>query len=369
MGFKIIFFSVWLILQFLGYNLGRALIWQLNLRRKWIHKLLYLFIFIILNGSMIATYLRLFREVFKYNAIMMVSLWFVFLATVMILILKKVLPKIHAKRYAQNADILPRDLRKIAPLILLSIYGLGLFNAYVPTTKYLTIQIDKPLAKPVRVGLAADLHLGVLVGKRQLNKLANLFNEEKVDVILLAGDIMDDNTVVYEAENMRPELEKIRAPLGVYATLGNHDLFGAQKQITQALEQAGVRVLTDEAVFLDKRFWVVGRPDSMDKNRLKTKDLLKKTNTQQPIFLIDHRPDGVLEHAKLPIDLQVSGHVHNGQIFPANILVRFLNEIHYGHGERNGTHFVVTSGFGFWGVPFRLGSQSEVWIIDVVGKL
>ena len=66
--------------------------------------------------------------------------------------------------------------------------------------------------------------------------------------------------------------------------------------------------------------------------------------------------------------MQVSGHVHNGQIFPANFIVQRLNRIAYGYGKINDSHFFVTSGFGFWGVPFRLGSQSEVWIIDVKGK-
>lgn len=67
--------------------------------------------------------------------------------------------------------------------------------------------------------------------------------------------------------------------------------------------------------------------------------------------------------------MQLSGHVHNGQIFPANFITKMLYPaLAYGYKAIGNGHFVVTSGYGFWGVPFRLGSQSEVWIIDVKGK-
>ena len=179
---------------------------------------------------------------------------------------------------------------------------------------------------------------------------------------------MDDDIVVYEADQMQPHLTKLRAPLGVYATLGNHDLFGHQNEIVQAIEQAGIQVLWDDVLHIDNRFWLVGRPDNLDTHRAQTADLLKHTNPREPVFLLDHRPDKINEHSKLPIDLQVSGHVHNGQIFPLNFLVYAINRVSYGYEKINQGHFVVTSGFGFWGVPFRLASQSEVWIIDVKGK-
>ena len=113
---------------------------------------------------------------------------------------------------------------------------------------------------------------------------------------------------------------------------------------------------------------MVGRNDDTDKNRPSTAKLLENQNTELPVLLMDHRPTGIEEHAKLPVDVQVSGHVHNGQVAPANLIVRLLNRVHYGYEQINNGHFFVTSGYGFWGVPLRLGSQSEVWIIEVKGK-
>lgn len=364
--FPLIFFTVWIALQFLSYNLARVLMWQADVRNTKARRWLFAAVLVVTNGLMLASFLRLFKEVFRVNAIWMASLWFVFLVTMAVVIVGKLLRRSRIARY-QNADKLNRDMRIFAPIAVASVFGLGLYNAYVPVVKRVAIQIDKPLAKPIRVGMVADTHLGILMGARQLDKLANILNHEQVDMVLIPGDVMDDDTVAYQAENMKPHLQKIRAPLGVYATLGNHDVRRGQ-EIMAAIEAAGINVLRDEAVLVDNRVWVVGRPDTMDDSRLPTDQLLKKANTQQPIFLLDHRPDGVVAHSDLPIDLQVSGHVHNGQVFPGNLVVRLLNEIHYGYEQRNGTHFVVTSGYGFWGVPFRLASQAEVWIIDVTGK-
>ena len=153
----------------------------------------------------------------------------------------------------------------------------------------------------------------------------------------------------------------------------------ANRQILAALERradiaveeltdAGIRVLANESLVVDNRLLVVGRNDDTDKNRPSTAKLLENQNTELPVLLMDHRPTGIEEHAKLPVDVQVSGHVHNGQVAPANLIVRLLNRVHYGYEQINNGHFFVTSGYGFWGVPLRLGSQSEVWIIEVKGK-
>lgn len=362
----LIFFSVWIALQFLSYNLARVLMWQTNIRNNQTRRWLLGLILLVTNSLMLASFFRLFKEIFRISTLWMVCLWFVFLATMVVVIIGKLLRRSRITRY-QNVNHLNHDMRILAPIVLISLFGLSWYNAYVPIVKHITINIDKPLSKPIRVGMIADTHLGIMMGARQLDKLANILNQEQVDLVLIPGDIMDDDTIAYRAENMQPHLQKIHAPLGVYATLGNHDVRNSQA-ITAAVEAAGIKVLHDTAVLIDNRVWVVGRPDTLDKTRLTTQKLLQQTNTQQPIFLLDHRPDSVETHANLPIDLQVSGHVHNGQIFPGNLVVRLLSQIHYGYKKINHTHFVVTSGYGFWGVPFRLASQAEVWIITVKGK-
>lgn len=356
------FFSLFTlaVLQVFTYCFARFLIWLFAVQSPIKRKLVYVATFALGNGLMMAALFFRVHLMFRLSAVWMVLLLFTLFTSFIVLFLERI-----CRLVCKQPEKRGRVLRMLSPLILASFFATAVYNAYTPVVRHVSITIDKPLAKPIRIGMAADTHLGVLVGARQLDKLADIMQREKVDIILLPGDIMDDDTVAYEAENMKPHLQKLRAPLGVYATLGNHDLYGKQRSITRAIEDAGITVLYDDVRLINDDFWLVGRPDTNDKSRMKTSALLKKVNTKQPVILLDHRPDSVMEHSLLPIDVQVSGHVHNGQVFPANFIVRFLNRIHYGYEKIGNGHFVVTSGFGFWGVPFRLGSQSEVWVIDV----
>jgi len=178
---------------------------------------------------------------------------------------------------------------------------------------------------------------------------------------------MDDNVNAYLAEKMQPHFANLQAPLGVYATLGNHDFFGDQQRIEAEMRKAGIIPVMDESVVIDGRFTLIGRNDDLVKNRPTAAQLLKGVNTALPVILMDHRPTEIEQHANLPIDIQLSGHAHNGQIFPANFVVKLIYRLSYGYEKINQGHFFVTSGYGFWGVPMRLGSQSEVMIIDLVG--
>lgn len=353
------------VMQLFVFFFARFLIWQFAVQSPKARKWVYVGCFVFSNGLVASTLIWRIHGLFRWSAVWLVLLLFTAFTGIIIAFLHHTF-KLIFKQPARYT----RVLRIFSPLILVSFFGVAIYNAYTPVVRHASIRINKPLDKPIRIGMAADLHLGVLVGARQLDKLANIMNREKVDIILLPGDIMDDDTRVYDAENMKLHLQKLRAPLGVFATLGNHDLFGHEREITQALEEAGVQVLHDEAALVNQKIWVVGRPDKLDRNRLKTEQLLRRieVDTTLPVLLLDHRPDDVLTHATLPIDVQVSGHVHNGQVFPANYIVKQINRLHYGYEAIGEGHFFVTSGFGFWGVPFRLGSQSEVWIIDVQSK-
>ncbi len=263
-------------------------------------------------------------------------------------------------------------LRVFAFLFFIGLFAYALQSAYIPAVRKLTISINKPLKKPLRIAVASDLHLGQLFGNKAIERLQKLLSEHQADILLMPGDIMDDNTKAFTKYNMAEDLLKIvtSLPYGIYATLGNHDLYGHEKPISQALEDAGVRLLNDEVTRLNHLgdvIWLIGRFDNHKRQRVATTTLLVQTNIAEPVILLDHRPSAIVEHSQLPIDLQVSGHTHNGQIFPANFIVRAINRLGYGYEAIGKGHFVVSSGYGFWGIPFRLGSRSEIWLITLVG--
>ncbi|MBF0804525.1 MULTISPECIES: metallophosphoesterase [unclassified Neisseria] len=363
---SVIFVAVLLLMQLFTFGLGRSLQWLLVpvIGAHGRHRLMAA-AFLVTNSLIAGLLLQLGHAVFRWTALWMVVMLFVMYAALATFLLYLVL-----RRFMPQKPM-SRSLRLFAPLFVAGLFGIALYNAYTPVVRHAEIRIGKKLGQPLRIGMASDMHLGILFGAKRLDELAAIMNREKVDIILLPGDLMDDNVAAYRAENMRPSLEKLRAPLGVYATLGNHDLFGHEREIYEEVTRAGIRVLANESVVAGKagnRLLVVGRNDDLDENRPTTAQLLQNQNTALPVLLLDHRPTDIEIHAKLPVDVQVSGHVHNGQIAPANLIVYFLNRLSYGYEQIGNGHFFVTSGYGFWGVPLRLGSQSEVWIIDVKGR-
>ncbi len=272
-----------------------------------------------------------------------------------------------------NTETIAIGFRIFALVFFIGLFNYTLYSAYVPTVRELSIKINKPLNNPLRIAVASDLHLGRLFGGKAIERLNDIVQRYQVDVLLMPGDIMDDNTKAFTDYNMAEDLAKLVSslPYGVYATLGNHDLYGHEQPISEALQNAGVRLLNDEVNCLSHQgqpIWFIGRFDNHKRQRVATSELLGQVNTAEPVILLDHRPSDIVAHSKLPIDLQVSGHTHNGQIFPANFIVNTINRLGYGHEQIGKGHFIVSSGYGFWGIPFRLGSRSEVWLINLIGE-
>ena len=271
-----------------------------------------------------------------------------------------------------HSEIIAAGLRIFALLFFIGLFAYALYSAYIPVVRELSIHIHKPLNNPLRIAVASDLHLGRLFGNKAIERLHTMLSKYQADVLLMPGDIMDDNTQAFNTYNMKDSLAKLVAslPYGVYATLGNHDLYGHEQPISDSLRAAGVQLLNDEATHFNHQgevVWLMGRFDNHKRQRVATTELLAQVNSAEPVILLDHRPSAIIEHSQLPIDLQVSGHTHNGQIFPANFIVSAINRLGYGYEAIGNGHFVVSSGYGFWGIPFRLGSRSEIWIINLIG--
>lgn len=259
----------------------------------------------------------------------------------------------------------PKLVRSFAVVVYMGIVGLAVFNAYSPVVHNLTVTTDKPMPQPLKIALVSDTHLGRWFGNRQIQKMVTLIDAQHPDVVVIAGDIMNDTTIAYDNTNMHEQLSKLKAPLGVYATLGNHDYQGYDEQIARAVEKAGIKALDSESVLLDDSVWLVGRSDDVDLTRLTAEELLTQVDTDKPVIFLEHRPDNIKEISPLPIDLHLSGHTHGGQIFPLTTLMKWFKPLAHGTKKIADTQFLVTSGYGFGPVPFRLGTRSEVWIITL----
>ena len=316
--------------------------------------------FIFANFSILAYMLRLGAPWVNYAN----TWYFYFLNGVVIaviLLVAKLVLKLFNFNLSQGVSL------SITSLFLVGMSALGLYWAYSPTVKSETIKVDKKIEKPIKIAMVSDLHLGTFFGNDQLEKLNKIIEEEKPDAIVIAGDIMDDDMVMYKKRNMGETLSKLSAPLGVYATMGNHDRDA--QEIVDEVKKAGIIPLFDESVELNKDVTLVGRKDrSVSRDRLDTADLLKSVNLNKTIVLVDHQPDAIDYHSTLPINVQLSGHTHHGQIWPINYITERIYTLDYGYKKINNKHFFTSAGYGFWGPPFKTTARSEVWIITIEGK-
>ena len=101
------------------------------------------------------------------------------------------------------------------------------------------------------------------------------------------------------------------------------------------------------------------------KERMPLGDLMKLADTTKPVILLDHQPFHLEESAKYGVDLELSGHTHNGQLWPLNYVTAMIYELSYGYLKKGDTNFIVSSGYGLWGPRVRSGSRSEVLLINL----
>jgi len=157
---------------------------------------------------------------------------------------------------------------------------------------------------------------------------------------------------------------------GLLAITGNHEFIGGAKRTIPYIESKGIRILKDEIVTIQGGIQLIGRLDRdsrrfYGKERLSLEELMKQIDKTKPVILLDHQPFRLEESEKNGIDLHLSGHTHNGQIWPLNYITRKIFELSYGYIKKGSTHFIVSSGYGLWGPRIRSGSRSEVLLINI----
>lgn len=253
-------------------------------------------------------------------------------------------------------------------LILISALVLaGSINAARPVVRKLSLHIDKPAGKltELKIVMISDLHLGAIIGKTRLEGIIGQVNELKPDIILLAGDVIDEDVEPVMKHNLGPMLREFRSKYGVYAVPGNHEYIGGAERCIAYLQENGVKVLRDSTTRIDSSFLLVGR-DDRDRprfaggTRAELSVLLEEEDHSQPIILMDHQPFSFDKAVEAGVDLQFSGHTHAGQIWPLNYITAAIYELDHGYLKKGNTHFYVSNGIGTWGPPVRIGNRPEI---------
>lgn len=238
-----------------------------------------------------------------------------------------------------------------------------------------------------RVVLLSDLHIGAVIGWRFIMRVRKIVNLTHADLIVITGDLLNKAKTeeCVDLSKVEEELAQMKCADGVYAVTGNHDPAGCDPQFNRFLSASGIRLLDDASVDLGpvRLIGRAGNPAEI-KTRRSMQELMADGNTitaapgdntgrntnpyrNKPVIVLDHNPQGVEEAAAAGADLVLCGHTHRGQYFPVNVLTHFYygGKLNHGYSRQGRTQVIVSSGTGFFQVPLRVGTDSEICCIDL----
>ncbi len=274
-----------------------------------------------------------------------------------------IIPAVLFKDYQRTKQIAAIVVLSVSVILIIA----GRINALSPKIQTLDLKVNKTVnsQKDWNIVLASDIHLGTLIGQSRLDVLVKMINDLKPDLVLFAGDIIDEDLTPVINQDLGETLKNINAKFGVYAITGNHEFIGGVEPAVKYLINHGINVLRDSSVKIGDSFYLVGREDRSTnqfahKRRKELSELMKSVDKNLPVVMMDHQPFALNEAVENGVDLQLSGHTHHGQLWPFNYITKMVYELSWGYKKKGDTHFYVSSGYGGWGPPIKLGSRSEI---------
>jgi uncharacterized protein len=226
-------------------------------------------------------------------------------------------------------------------------------------------------ASGYRIVQMTDVHVGPTIGRGFVEAVVRETNALAPDMVVITGDLVDGS--VAQLRDLVEPLRDLRAKDGVFFVTGNHEYYSGADEWIAHLRSMGVRVLRNERVDVRGLFDLAGVDDSSAARALPHhgQDVAKAMEGRDPsraVVLLAHQPKAIAEARRNDVDLQLSGHVHGGQLVPFNWLVRldqpFVSGLHL--VER--TWIYVSTGTGYWGPPMRVGPGAELTHIELVAS-
>ncbi len=220
----------------------------------------------------------------------------------------------------------------------------------------------------LRIVMASDFHLTHNTAGDFVKKTVDKINSLNPGLVLIPGDILDSYESFVKGKGYSEDFRKLKARYGVFAVTGNHEYYGNLKTALKFIRNSGMDLLQDTIININGQFYLAGRNDRTDKNRKPLAEILRNKKEDIPVLLMDHQPNALDETLPANIDLQVSGHTHNGQLFPFNYITDLVYKLSWGYEKIGNTNLFVSCGIGGWGPQIRTNSYSEIMVIDIKFK-
>lgn len=252
-------------------------------------------------------------------------------------------------------------------LLALALLGYGFFEARHIRIEQIVVTTPKLPASTRHVTIAqiSDLHLGAMLNDEFLDRVIAKLREAKPDIVVATGDIVDGQGDHLDA--LASRLHALQPPLGAYAVIGNHETYVGLDRSLAFLRSAGFIVLRGETASVGG-IVLAGVDDpsaALTGQGVRTDTARMRAAVPQGSFvvLLKHQP---VVDSEIPFDLQLSGHIHGGQIFPFGLLTQLAYHVHTGLTQlAGGGKLYVSRGTGTWGPPIRLFAPPEIALIRI----
>ncbi len=283
--------------------------------------------------------------------------------------------RVSQKPYPKWKKLYGSGALPVAVFICLMLYGSINMNQVVQTNY--TITSSKSIrAEGYRIVFLSDAHYGTVQDKKVLQSAIAKINAQEPDIVILGGDIVEENTSHADMQEVFQYLGGLDAPMGIYFVYGNHDRQAdssdrtyTDSELIAAIEENGITILEDDTQLIDGDLLLIGRADAAWHKSTSRKGISELIQPgQEDLFLLalDHQPLDATENATAGVDLILSGHTHAGQLFPVGYLTEWTGSLNYGLYQTGNCQSIVSSGFAGWGYGIRTQEHCEYVIIDIL---
>ncbi|MCH5148545.1 MAG: metallophosphoesterase family protein, partial [Clostridiales bacterium] len=269
-----------------------------------------------------------------------------------------------------------RNFMLIPLLCTVIVFTYGIINVgNIVRTEYDISTYKNIRAEGYKIALLSDVHYGKLNNKNDLERLAESLSEQELDIVIICGDIVDEDTTKAQVHEIFSILGTIKSSYGSYFIFGNHDKQPYNKkpvfteaELVSVIERNGINILNDESVNIGDDILLVGRRDRKDE-RKSVEELLIGADSSKYIIFADHEPYDFKIKSGAGVDLQLSGHTHAGQLFPVGTVMNLFNIGDMVYGKKQVGNMIAITTSGITGShPLRTQGRSEYVVITIYSK-